>query len=108
ARARTQTGLRFNPLAKLLRLHARLRLHQHVRELGALATDEVYPLAVARVHDREAQERRRGVGDSDDRNLMIIEFQSTAKFDRFAWKYHNATCLSYDDRVWFLEAFPRP
>ena len=97
AGARTQTGLRFNPPAKLLRFHARLRLHQHVRELSALATDEIYPLAVARVHDREAQERRRGVGDADDRNLMIVEFERATEFQRLARKKQYVARFIYDD-----------
>src|SRR5262249_52721911 len=96
ARARTQTGLRFDPLAKLLRFHASLWLHQHVRELAALATDEVYCLAVARVHDREAQERRWRIGDSDDGNFMIVEFERAPEFERFARiKQHVARLIYY-------------
>src|SRR6266480_1664226 len=73
------------------------QVSQHVRELSALATDEIYPLAVARVHDREAQERRRGVGDADDRNLMIVEFERATEFQGLARKKQYVARFIYDD-----------
>src|SRR4029077_4244640 len=75
ARSRAQTGLRFNSAAKFRGFNTGLSSYEHVGKLSALAPDKVDRFAVARVHDREAQERRRWVGDSDDGNFMIVKFE---------------------------------
>lgn len=76
-------------------------------QLRALATEEIDGLAVARVHDGEAEKRWRCVGDADDRHAMVVHLEYAPELQWFIGEEQDVAGLVDNDRVGLVQAFPR-
>src|SRR6266571_859095 len=75
-------------------------------ELGPLASQEVDGFAVAGVHDGQAREGSRGIGDAHDRDPVVVHLQGSTQFQRLVREKEQVARLVDDDGVRLAQALP--
>src|SRR5262245_29418224 len=94
-------------LRKFQRIAPRLRSNQYEGKLRALTPNEVHRLAVARVHDWVARERRRGVGDADNGGLVIVKLKRAIELEWLVGKQQHITRLVDNYGIRLAKTLPR-